>query len=552
LPYHKRFSVADMSPESGSQANTHGGDLMNSTNVERPNLEQLKKQAKDLLKAWRKGDSAALSRVAALDFEQHTPRLHLAQLTIARELGYSGWTQLKAWVESFASGLDEASERLCRLALIDSISPNRETSIRHLLEQYPDIGQSSLYMAALLGEVETVEKALGMDPDWVNRKGGPVNREPLLYACFSWFLKHEEARKPGIREVVARLLHAGADPNVAYLYPDENSSESSPLSVLYGAAGVANDIEITRMLLDAGANVNDGETCYHASEEPGCRCLALVFEREVNEDSLRHAIFRKLDFEDVPGLRLILERGANPNFHWEPGNNTPLHHAVIRGRSTETMQCLLEAGANPNLTNDDGDTPYVLVRRLGRTDIAELLVAHGANETLSPLDEIIALCAEGKRPTHLEQARRLVEGATPAQQGILQELSGAGNGAGVEALLDCGFAVDGTDTPDEEGRVLPTPLHWASWMGRAAVVELLLKREAKTDLLEKWHHSLPLGWVCHGSVYSKAALPEEYARCARLLLENGSPRFTWEQEWWQEEGGAAPEVQAVISEFAGE
>lgn len=153
----------------------HGGDLMNSTNVERSNLEQLKKQAKDLLKAWRKGDSAALSRVAVLDFQQHTPRLHLAQLTIARELGFSGWTQLKAWVESFVSDLDEAAERLCRLALIDSISPNRETSIRHLLTQYPDMGQSSPYMAALLGEVDIVERALSKDTNWVNRKGGPSN-----------------------------------------------------------------------------------------------------------------------------------------------------------------------------------------------------------------------------------------------------------------------------------------------------------------------------------------------------------------------------------------
>lgn len=79
-----------------------------------------------------------------------------------------------------------------------------------------------------------------------------------------------------------------------------------------------------------------------------------------------------------------------------------------------------------------------------------------------------------------------------------------------------------------------------------------MKRGAKADHIEKWHHALPLGWVCHGSVYSKASEPEEYARCARLLLENGSPRFPWEQDWWQEEGGASPEVQEVISEFAGE
>jgi len=523
---------------------------MKSTNVERPNLEQLKKQAKGLLKAWRSGDSAALSRVANLGFEQHTPRLHLTQLTIARELGYSSWQQLKTSVESFVSSREEAAARLCRIALIELWSPNEGSTIQKLLEQYPDIGQHSIWMAAMLGEVSTVEKILSRNPERVNQKGGPADWEPLLYACFSWFLKYDDSRKPGVRAAAQRLLEAGASPDTAFFSRDAGSGLMSPLSALYGAAGVCNDPEMTRILLDAGANVNDGETCYHASEEPGCRCLALVLERGVNEDSLRHALFRKLDFEDLPGLQLILAHGADPNSRWMPGSTTPLHHAVNRWRKAETVQCLLDAGTDPNLTNDDGDTPYTLARRLGRTDIAELLAANGANTALTPLNEIIAQCAEGKRPDNLEQAKRLAAQATQSQLDALAELAEAGNELGVAALLDFGFDIHGGNLPNEEGRVLPTPLHKACWKGRSGVVELLLKRGARTDIEEIWYHSNPLGWVCHGSIHSKASEPDDYARCARLLFEHGAPRCTWEQEWWQEEQSASPEVRAVIAEFA--
>lgn len=38
------------------------------------------------------------------------------------------------------------------------------------------------------------------------------------------------------------------------------------MSALYGAAGVAHDPELTRILLGAGADPNDGESVYHSTE----------------------------------------------------------------------------------------------------------------------------------------------------------------------------------------------------------------------------------------------------------------------------------------------
>lgn len=84
---------------------------MTRTLPDRPSLEQLKNQAKDLLAAYRAGDEAARRR-----FQEHLPhstqsaagqerayRLSDAQLVLAREYGFASWPQLKAHVEVAAN-----------------------------------------------------------------------------------------------------------------------------------------------------------------------------------------------------------------------------------------------------------------------------------------------------------------------------------------------------------------------------------------------------------------------------------------------------------------
>jgi hypothetical protein len=81
----------------------------------RPNLEQLKKQAKELLIQLRRDDPQA----AAL-FATHHPRrrhegrvfaLHDAQLVLARQHGFANWTQLKDEVRRLTSDFSERASR---------------------------------------------------------------------------------------------------------------------------------------------------------------------------------------------------------------------------------------------------------------------------------------------------------------------------------------------------------------------------------------------------------------------------------------------------------
>jgi hypothetical protein len=80
----------------------------------RPSVEQLRKRAKDLLKAARSQDAAALARlqrqpqvrsVVAGGDPTHTARIQLADAlsVIAREYGFPSWTKLKAYVDTIRS-----------------------------------------------------------------------------------------------------------------------------------------------------------------------------------------------------------------------------------------------------------------------------------------------------------------------------------------------------------------------------------------------------------------------------------------------------------------
>ena len=72
----------------------------------RPNLEHLKKQAKDLLQAFRQGEPEAVEKFRPLGGRMAAagaaPKLTDAQRLVAREYGFASWAKLKAHVESVA------------------------------------------------------------------------------------------------------------------------------------------------------------------------------------------------------------------------------------------------------------------------------------------------------------------------------------------------------------------------------------------------------------------------------------------------------------------
>ena len=171
----------------------------------------------------------------------------------------------------------------------------------------------------------------GWDGD-PNEPGGPRGWAPLLYVSHSVFADAGLARE---------LLRRGADPNATF------TNEYGEMSALYGAAGVVHDPELTRVLLEAGASPDDGESLYHSVEAEDPDCLRLLLEHGAatgSTDALAHA----LDYDRIEPVRMLLGAGADPN------EGALLAHAVRRGRGPEFLQLLAEHGAE--LDRGGGET----------------------------------------------------------------------------------------------------------------------------------------------------------------------------------------------------
>lgn len=77
---------------------------------------------------------------------------------------------------------------------------------------------------------------------------------------------------------------------------------------------------------------------------------------------------------DLPGVRLLLERGAQVNL---PGWS-PLHYAAC-GPDPKIVQLLLDRGAEIDALSPNGTTPLMLAAQYGPEDNVRVLLAKGAD-----------------------------------------------------------------------------------------------------------------------------------------------------------------------------
>ena len=294
----------------------------------------------------------------------------------------------------------------------------------------------------------------------------------MCYSCFA------SARLGG------ELLRRGANPNAF------STNEYGRMPALYGAAGIAHDPELTGLLLEAGADVNDGESLYHATEAEQPDCLALLLQhgaRPAGTNALAHA----LDEDRVEHVRLLLDAGADPN------EGALLAHAVRRGRGPDVLRLLVERGAE--LDRPGGETwrgnvplrtPYQHARLRNREDVAQLLAELGASNHVAPEDLAVAAVARGELP-----ALSLPEELDVDAQEVLIL-------AALDGELDSVLAARG---PSFAGVVGGSPvgtlLHHAAWVGEPALVRELLARGADPSARPDPGAGSPLSWAVHGSAY---------------------------------------------------
>ncbi len=510
---------------------------MTKTLPERPNLEQLKKQAKDLLDDVRANRPEAVARVP--QNERAGFALADAQRILAREYGFPSWAKLKERVE--LSGPALAARTLLRAAL-----HGQADQAAALLREYPRLSRADLQLAAALGDPIGVRDWLNHDPALASKASAERNWTPLLSVCLGRVGGDDASRADCARQ----LLAAGADANAYWTdaqYPD------AKLPALYAATGINNYPQVARVLLAAGANPNDGESIYHAAERNHVASLEVL--REYGADLgqrneqwkntplyflLGHAPNTAQAGAARAGIVWLLAHGADPNVTAYEVREVPLFQAIRNGWDLDLIATFLRHGADARAERRDGYALADFAVRCGREDVVDLLVAHGAVRNPVPLDEFLGALARGdtsaarkwltERPTWAEE-----------QSDVIMQIITARVKRGETGALETALAL-GLDfnLPDEKG---DTPLHYAAIHGQLGVVRRLIDARANLTFRDNTYHAPPLGWCVHGSIHFRSE-GADYPAVAEALLRAGAEMVPISREQ------LTPEMLAVFDRHA--
>lgn len=414
-----------------------------------------------------------------------------------------------------------------------------------IMAAHPRIADRAVHAAAILGDDAAVRRFLELDTTNATLKGGPRGWDALTCLCFSRYLRLDRARASGFVRAARALLDAGASANTGF-----HSGDHQPLefeSVLYGAAGVAHDAELTRLLLERGADPNDGEVVYHTPETYDNASLTLLVETgKLSDDSLATMLLRKHDWHDGDGVKLLLERGADPNRVTRWGYSA-LHQAIRRDNDVRIIELLLDRGADPTVPAH-GQSAIAMAARDGRGDVLNLFQRRGISIDLHGVERLLAACSrndsEGVRSITNREPELVRQVLTQGGK-LLGEFAGIGNTDGVRQLLDLGVDVGAVDTVGDGYWDIAkdsTALHVAAWRARHATLKLLIARGAPIDVPDgKGRTPLVLAvracvnsyWMSRRSPESVAALlgagasvsgvdcPSGYAEVDELLRQRG-------------------------------
>ena len=441
----------------------------------KPDLDHLKKQAKQLLRDVRAQQGEALQTIVAFHPRPaEFSNLRDAQLVLARRYGYTDWDQLRDEVElrQLRVGTpQEQAERFINHACLRYDGDDqawRYQRASEWLRQLPELSRADFYCALVAADLEAVRDFLRRDPMLALRSGGPRSWPPLMYVTYS----RAEQNKEHAVAVAKLLLELGTS-------PDSYSEKLRGFTAITGAIGggergpiacVAHPCahELVKLLLDAGANPNQSQALYNT-----------MLGDHLSE-----------------WLSILVQYGlkAGEPANWSPDETEPildflLSFVVPQGK-LELIQYLLEHGANANaVSRYHHRSAHTMAQLTGRTDIAKLLERFGAKvEPISVEDQFRVACGQRDRQlgaTLLRQHPQLLE-----NNQLFRDC------AMVDADTCLWLVRQGYDinTPDSSGR---TTLHnYAQWNNPAAVTTLL-QHGANPEAKENNWGATPLGMALH-------------------------------------------------------
>jgi ankyrin repeat protein len=489
---------------------------------ESPDLSHLKKQAKQLLRAARAGEAAALLRfvealpaargVALKDLAERDLLLSDAQSVIAREVGFRLWVELKRYVEW--KQVDRAERLKVWLEWVyEGGRRERRLAARMVAEEPGFFAASDPWLACAIGDVDGVRAEIARDAGWVNRKGGSLGMPPLVAVTHSRLVL-EDGFEGRLVECARILLAAGADVNSRWLDPKWPDGE---FSALYGAAGRTHCVAMVRALLDAGADTEDNESLYHSVETRESTVTRMLLDAGARVVGT-NAMGRVMDFSapnKLEDLKRMLACGGDAR------EKPWVHHAILRGRSMAHVRVLVDAGADLRAVNRDGVSLFRFAQMHGRADVVDLLREAGVAEDLSLEEEFVGACARGDEARARELLGRetgIFGRLTAKQMGVLPEMAEVGNMAAVRTMLAVGWPLEAKASWDA------TALNLAVYRGAAAMARVLLEAGADWRTLHGFKDNV-VGALSHASLSGPEDVGAEhdFVGCARALVEHGVP-----------------------------
>ncbi len=326
------------------------------------------------------GDGAA-----ALHWASHRNDLDAASLLIAAGANVNASNELGAtplWLAAINGG-----ETMVKVLLDAGANPN--VSLK--------MGETPLSAAARSGSVSTVERLLAHGAD-IDAREHERGQTALMWAVAQ---RHADVARVLIRH--GADLHARGKVYYQLENTAGNTNPSGNFRMAHGGstpllfAARNGDVETAKVLVEAGANVNDAMAS---------GASALVVSAHSGHGPL--AIY-------------LLRQGADPNA--AKAGYTALHAAVLRSR-IELVRALLDHGAEPNALVEHGTpgrrfsadysiraqligaTAFWLAAKYGELEILRVLVERGADPHVVPKNGMSALQAAMGMPVGSQENRR--------------------------------------------------------------------------------------------------------------------------------------------------
>jgi ankyrin repeat protein len=407
-----------------------------------------------------------------------------------------------------------------------------------------------MYTALVLGDATAVASHLSRRPALGREPGGPRGWEPIHYVCYTALARSPVGSAAGLVAIARRLLELGVDPNTRFPWLHHNVRRP----VLWGATRVTRSLPLAELLLQHGADPNDGVTLPLAASAGDLTTLELLRAHGADPNQPwatdgAATLYAILHWSTIAtGVQWLLEQGADADPVFAANGETPLH-VVARRWDVAIAELLAQRGADLSRRRMDGRTPFAVAELNGNRAVADWLRARGAADALQPVDRLVAACGRGDRAAAeaMLAARPTLRDEIAAEHYVALHRAAEQNDVDALALLlDCG--VDPNRGDEEIGK---TALHSAAMAGRPDAVRLLLARGASPDVRDREFHGQPLVWAAEGS-RSHRERAQDYADVGRLLLDAGSP-VEWEagdepaegiseilSEWQRDRGARVP------------